>query len=344
MSSPKIVHVAVGVIERKTASGIREILLAKRPEEVHQGGLWEFPGGKVEQDETLPVALARELEEELGLLLDPKDADALRPLIQISHDYGDKQVLLDVWLVTKFSRAPNDGLGREGQQVKWLKDSELKTFSFPEANMPIITACELPEQYMVTPIYPSLDSARKEVATLFENYPGMILLRQPSLGLEKYLSWLDALLASIPGLGERLMLSVHLDRGSQELLERSHLSVQLEYFLKYKGRVKGLHLPYAVAQQFKARPVDSSMYLAVSCHSLEELQHAQSIQADFASLSPVRETQSHPGALPIGWSNFSAWVKRVALPVYALGGIKSTDLLQAHRAGAQGIAGISAWY
>ncbi|WP_156491509.1 NUDIX domain-containing protein, partial [Oleiphilus sp. HI0123] len=157
MSSSKIVHVAVGVIERTSAAGAREILISKRPDEVHQGGLWEFPGGKVESGETLPVALARELEEELGLVFDPEEAGALRPLIQISHDYGDKQVLLDVWLVSKFSKAPSDGLGREGQQVKWVECGDLSKYSFPDANVPIITACQLPEQYIVTPTYPNLD-------------------------------------------------------------------------------------------------------------------------------------------------------------------------------------------
>lgn len=343
MSSSKIVHVAVGVIERTSAAGAREILISKRPDEVHQGGLWEFPGGKVEIGETLPVALARELEEELGLVFDPEEAGALRPLIQISHDYGDKQVLLDVWLVSKFSKAPSDGLGREGQQVKWVECGDLSKYSFPDANVPIITACQLPEQYIVTPIYPSLDRARKEVEALFEKCSGMILLRQPDLSVDEYFVWLDDLLAAIPGLGQRLMLSAHLELSFDAEASTELLGECLLRFERYKTRVRGVHLPTYVAKRCHVRPFKENFYLAVSCHSLDELAHAQSIRADFATLSPVQETATHPNAIAIGWSSFSAWLKLATLPVYALGGMSPADLPRAFQAGAQGVAGIGAW-
>ena len=84
----KRLHVAAGVI--RGADG--HVLIAKRPLDKHQGGLWEFPGGKVEEGETAEAALARELAEELGIAV-----IAARPLIQVRHDYPDKQVLLDVW-------------------------------------------------------------------------------------------------------------------------------------------------------------------------------------------------------------------------------------------------------
>ena len=85
-TAPEVVPVAVGVIR----DGNR-ILLAKRPDHVHQGGRWEFPGGKREPGEDRFAALVRELEEELGIR--PRDA---RPLIRIRHDYPDKSVELDV--------------------------------------------------------------------------------------------------------------------------------------------------------------------------------------------------------------------------------------------------------
>ena len=119
-------HVVVGVL----VNGQREVLVAKRGRHLHQGGLWEFPGGKVEENEMPREALVRELREEVGVSV--IDAE---PFLQIHHDYGDKQVFLDVWLATRFS---GDAHGREGQPVRWVDLDKLKSYSFPQANAAII--------------------------------------------------------------------------------------------------------------------------------------------------------------------------------------------------------------
>ena len=128
--SSKLVHVAVGVI----VDDSQNILIALRPEDTHQGGLWEFPGGKVEQGETVEKALSRELYEELGL-----GSIGCRPLIEIRHDYSDKSVLLDVWWVDTYS---GQAEGREGQPIKWVSACALSDYTFPEANKPIIAAVQ----------------------------------------------------------------------------------------------------------------------------------------------------------------------------------------------------------
>ncbi len=124
------VHVAVGVI--MDAAG--NILLSRRHVDAHQGGLWEFPGGKVEAGESLQDALYRELEEELGICI---DRDALRSLVDVRHDYGDKRVRLDTWLVPAFSGDPH---GREGQPLEWVSVAALPERAFPAANVPIVDA------------------------------------------------------------------------------------------------------------------------------------------------------------------------------------------------------------
>lgn len=123
-----LVHVAVGVI----LDSERRVLITRRAHDAHQGGFWEFPGGKVEQGESLRAALTRELHEELGILI-----GRTSPLLQVRHDYGDKAVLLDVHTVWGFS---GEARGLEGQPLAWVVPRELPAYAFPAANMPIVTA------------------------------------------------------------------------------------------------------------------------------------------------------------------------------------------------------------
>ena len=126
----KRVHVAVGVI----SDGADRILIARRAEHLHQGGLWEFPGGKVEINETVEQALRRELFEELAI-----EVTAQQPLLTIAHDYSDKAVLLDVWWVSEFCGEPQ---AREGQPLRWVDVAVLHELEFPAANQPIIVAVQ----------------------------------------------------------------------------------------------------------------------------------------------------------------------------------------------------------
>ncbi len=122
------VHVAVGVI----VDASNNILISRRAEDSHQGGLWEFPGGKVEPGESLEAALARELREELGIAI-----ESISPLLQVRHDYGDKQVLLDTHVVRNFS---GEARGLEGQPLAWVGPEALDDYRFPAANVPIVEA------------------------------------------------------------------------------------------------------------------------------------------------------------------------------------------------------------
>jgi 8-oxo-dGTP diphosphatase len=126
VNNNSIVHVVVGVLLNNN----QQVLIALRPVQSHQGGLWEFPGGKVEEGESVEYALNREFEEELGI-----SVLACTELIQIRHEYSDKSVLLDVWRIEKYSGTPK---GREGQVIEWRTLSKLRAEDFPEANERII--------------------------------------------------------------------------------------------------------------------------------------------------------------------------------------------------------------
>jgi len=121
-----LVTVAVGIL----IDDAGRVLVTRRAPDAHQGGLWEFPGGKVEADETLLEALTRELREELGVSVEAAEA-----LMVLEHDYGDKQVRLDIHRVTRWSGEPR---GLEGQPLAWQRPEQLRNWTFPVANRPIL--------------------------------------------------------------------------------------------------------------------------------------------------------------------------------------------------------------
>ena len=106
------------------------ILISRRPAHLHQGGLWEFPGGKIETGETQLQSLSRELAEELDI-----QVTRASPLITIEHDYSDKHVQLFFWSVTGFIGEP---CGVEGQRIKWVLQEDLHNYDFPDANHRVI--------------------------------------------------------------------------------------------------------------------------------------------------------------------------------------------------------------
>lgn len=118
-------HAAVGVVIQQ-----KMILISKRPAHKLKGGYWEFPGGKIEENETPEQALVRELQEEVGI-----QALELQPLIQHYHDYSEHSALLEVFVVTRFVGEPKS---LEKQEIRWVPIESLSDYQFLEANQVII--------------------------------------------------------------------------------------------------------------------------------------------------------------------------------------------------------------
>ena len=130
------IHVVAGAVT--DAAG--RVLIAQRPPGKHLAGGWEFPGGKLEPGETRTAGLARELHEELGIVIrDP------RPLLRVSHRYPFGDVLIDMWVVTRYTGEPR---GLDGQALRWCTQDELEqaTAELLPADGPIVRALRLPER------------------------------------------------------------------------------------------------------------------------------------------------------------------------------------------------------
>ncbi len=312
MPSPKIQHVAAAVI----VNGAGEVLLALRPPEAHQGGLWEFPGGKVEAGEDIQHALARELHEELGITV-----KTARPLIRVRHDYPDKSVLLDVWRVDAFAGQPH---GREGQQIEWVAPEHLLERTYPAANWPIVTAARLPHLYLITP-EPRNGTADflRELEQSLRGDIRLVQLRAKTLAGDDYKRLVEQ--------------SLHLCRRY-----RTQLILNAPPQLAQELGADGAHLDGSRLMTLGERPLARNLWVTASCHNATELAHACHIGIDFAVASPVLETTSHPGAQTLGWAGLRALTEQATVPVYALGGMTPDHLLQAWAHGAQGIAGIGA--
>jgi 8-oxo-dGTP diphosphatase len=125
---PRIHVVAAALID---AAG--RVLIAQRPAGKHLAGGWEFPGGKLEPGEEREAGLARELREELGITV----TDAPRPLIQVSHSYPTRDVLLDVFVIRSYEGEPR---GLDGQALRWCTLEELDQADLLPADGPIVKA------------------------------------------------------------------------------------------------------------------------------------------------------------------------------------------------------------
>ncbi len=306
-------HVAVAAI----TNAHRQVLISLRPDHVHQGGLWEFPGGKLEPDETVERALARELREELGVIL-----NSAHPLIRIPYSYPDRRVLLDVWRVEDIS---GEAHGREGQIVEWVAIDELGSRAFPPANKPIIEALQLPSAYLITP-----DPASQEINDFLHQLEdcltrgiGMVQLRAPSMCEKAYAALAARVLPLCRANGALLLLNS--EPGLVEALGAD-----------------GIHLNSRRLQACQSRPLPEPFKVLASCHDPDQLSKAVAVGADAAVLSPVQATASHPEAVPIGWETFSVWVDGCSVPVYALGGMQRSDISRAQQFGGQGISAIRA--
>jgi len=299
---PSIVPERLEVVAGIILDGNGRVLLAQRPVHKHQGGCWEFPGGKIQSAETASAALLRELAEELDI-----EVLQSRPFMTVDHDYPDLSVRLRFREVTHWQGVPR---GMEGQPLDWYFPSEMPKLPFPAANLPVVRALTLSDYLLITPTPLPPDWLSGYLSQ--QPQASLLYLRSPSPGVT------PADLACLQ------------DRGVRVLVNELPLLQSLG--------ADGLHLGSQVLMGLAARP--QVPLLSAACHNAAELSKAVALDVDFVLLSPVQATVSHPHASPLGWDSFRSLAEGQPLPVYALGGLRPEDLPMARQMGARGVAGI----
>jgi len=308
MQSEDWVPVAVGLLRQN-----EQVLLAKRPAHVHQGGKWEFPGGKIKPGESVLQALHRELQEELAII--PRN---VWPKIRIPYAYPDKNVLLDVWEVDTWQGQPS---GQEGQAIQWWPMDALPTLDLPAANRGIVCAARLPTQYAITPQWHGPWSGLlAELEQTLQEGVQLVQFRQPQ---RQHEAGYAAVVREATALCHQY---------------QARLLVNQNWALAMLA--DGIHLPASSLNTTPPADFPAHLWLGASCHNAAEIKAAKRLGVDFAVVSPLHPTRSHPQAHPLGWQAFFTLTEQADFPIYALGGMRKQHLDLAYAHGAQGIAAI----
>lgn len=306
MASQKIIDVAAAVILRADGA----FLLAQRPAGKVYEGYWEFPGGKIEEGETPLHALCRELHEELGITV-----ITAYPWLTRVFTYPHAAVKLHFFRVFAWQGEPH---GYEDQQLSWQRLPRLSVAPLLPANTPILHALELPSLYAISNAAElGCEEFMRRLERALQNSLRLLQVREKNLSGEV----LTQFAAQVVQLAHRYDARV-LVNGDAKLAERVGAD--------------GVHFTGAQLHNCQNRPAFA--WCSASCHNAADLQHAGELGFDFALISPVLPTHSHPGTPHLGWGNFAEMVAGTTIPVYALGGLMAADLPVAQQHGAHGIA------
>jgi 8-oxo-dGTP diphosphatase len=313
MNTPPELHVAVGVIRRSDG----RVLMAERPGGKAMAGYWEFPGGKIEPGESTHDALARELHEELSI-----EIIHATPWITRTFSYPHANTRLKLFLVHEWQGEPH---GREDQQLSWQDPHDVTVDPLLPANHDIMSALRLPPVYAITQAGKlGRDVFMQRLQAALDNGIRLVQIREKEMDPASLAAFARDVVASCHAHGARVMIN-----GDIRLAEACGAD--------------GVHLQTAQYISLQTAPV-TGMLWAASCHNREELLCATRLGADFAVLSPVLPTRSHPGAPVLGWDEFSKTASDLPMPVYALGGMQPELLDTARQHNAHGIAMLSgAW-
>jgi 8-oxo-dGTP diphosphatase len=317
--SDQIVDVAAGLILRSDG----KLLLGQRPEGKPWAGWWELPGGKLEPGETVLQALARELDEELGIQV----TEATRWVTYV-HAYPHTTVRLAFCRVTGWKGEPR---GLENQRLEWVEPAHAGSVGeLLPATLPPLRWLRLPGVYGISNIGApaALPGFLARLQGALDRGLRLVQLREPG--------WPDG--PDAPSLHDALRQVLQHCRaaGARVLVNSVHPE-------SWWREADGVHLRAADAAALAQRPLPAEGYwIGVSAHDAAQMAQARRLDADFAVVGPVAETASHPGQPALGWPAFMEINRDAGLPAYAIGGQGLHTVAAAQQHGAHGIAAIRA--
>jgi 8-oxo-dGTP diphosphatase len=304
------VEVAAGVLIRRDG----RFLLASRPAGKPYASYWEFPGGKVEGGESVAEALARELHEELGI-----DIGVAYPWVVRPFDYPHALVRLHFLRVFEWSGELH---AREHQSFGFFSTSDLPDGPLLPATVPVLRWLALPPLYAISAVAQlGRDVFLRRLESALARGLRLLQFREPALDSAGAAALFDEVLARARAAGATLLVN---SRHHRKLWEKAD----------------GVHLTAADLAMLRQRPEFG--WVGASVHSNAEIERAAALQLDFVAAGPVLPTPTHPHYPPLGWGGFASVIANSGLPVYALGGMRMSDLARAMCHGAHGIASLSA--
>ncbi|GGY27156.1 Nudix family hydrolase [Paludibacterium paludis] len=305
MTEKTLIDVVAGVLIAPDG----RFMLASRPEGKPWAGWWEFPGGKVESGEAPLDALARELDEELGIRVLQAE-----PWLTRVHHYDHASVRLRFFRVRAWE---GEVRAREGQGFAWQRSGEVSVEPVLPANGPLLDALSLPEICRVT------CAGTVGAGTVLDGLdrlpdPGLVVVREPGMPDAERAQFATQVLGRVAARGGRAVLN-----GTPEEAARLGMS--------------GVHLTAARLLALDARP--DLPLVGASVHNRAELDAAARLELDYVLLGHVLPTASHPDQPPLGWDGLARLLAEGwPMPVFGLGGLSADDLTAARGCGAHGVA------
>ncbi|RKG41807.1 MULTISPECIES: NUDIX domain-containing protein [Acinetobacter] len=279
-----------------------QVLVGWRDAQQHQGNKNEFPGGKVEEGESPVEACSREVLEEVGINLSEwHHFDFIR------HEYDDVIVNLHIF----HGVVPSSMLESIREPWQWYRRDELLDLNFPKANKAMLKRL----------YWQQIIKISDQLSQLAEVDDTKLMYWRTDATQQQQIELSEIKLEDL----SRLIVNIELWKKLNSVQQQS---------------MGAVHLKQQQCLQLNKGDLQQGVRYIAACHDLASVLHASRIGCDAVLLSPVKHTETHSETQPLGWQAFASIAQQVDIPVFALGGMHSADLIEAKQHHAYGIAGI----